>query len=464
MAAAEIIQLHPEGQAPPWAPDAELAVLAAVMLDPSAMPKVTDFLEQQHFYMANNGWLFAACLDLHKAGQVIDPMTVAEHLRAWDRYNQVGGTQGLLEMLDASPAPQNVRAHARIVHDKWRARQVITAAQRLAATGYADYGDTQEYCDGAVRVMLGISRQTVMGQPESNRDALVRIATQLQRDVSSATPRAIGIPTGIQPYDELTHGLHPGHKTTICALPGVGKTAFAMQVAWDVARRGVGVLVFSTEMSRDELLTREMSRRAKVDGDNLKARRFGADAWPRITQAATGMATEPIVILDDASVHIGQVRTITRSYAESFRAEFGVPLGLVVLDYVQNLGPPPGMERAVRHEAVGATSSQFKQLVKSLDIAGLELAQRKTPSSDGRSRATPWPRKGDVADSGMIEKCADQVAYLHRNPQTYGGKTVGEDPRSVRVVFTKHRGGREDSFNLVFEGEFSAFRDDVGAP
>ncbi len=464
------IEVVPETDLPPHSLEAEASVLSAVILDPTGMMKIIDFLKPEHMFSEAHRRIFEACLAIHLDGKPIDAMLVGDWLRDRKRLAQIGGAGYITEILDACPVVQNVRHHAMLVYEKWRIRQVIRAAQKIEAVGYADYGDPQAFLDRAARALTEIAQQTVLGRPESNRDALVRMAKALaagsdgvQAGGAEQPRRARGIPTGIHGYDRLTCGLHAGQKTTVTAHPGIGKTAFAMQIGFNVAEGGIGVVVFSTEMSRDELLNREICRRAAIPHDRLQAGRLTPDEWSRYTKAASEIAALPLEIDDTGytgSIHIGQVCAATRALNDTMRVLHGAPLGLVIIDYIQNLEPAPEVESSKEHEQVKRSTKTFSKLLKSLGIPGIELAQRKPEPIDPKTKTRPTPTKGCVSDSAEIEKSSYVVVCLQRAPlyNAHGG-VIGEDENSIVAHVVKHRGGKERPIELRYDGEYLRFSD-----
>jgi len=460
MAMLSLVQPPDAAHEPPHADRAERAVLSAVIADPTAMNRVADFLRPRHFFFERHAKIFEACTELHRANQAIDPTTIAEWLRDRKRLEQVGFDY-IADTIASSPAFGNVRDHALIVHGKWRARLVMQAADRVRLAGYGDYGDVQDYCDRAAKAMLDIARDTVVGRAESTAEALRRIAAEMTpSEEQRAAKSQRGIPTGLFSFDRLMNGIQPGRKLTIAALPGVGKTAFAMQLAWAVAERGVGVLMWSTEMTRDELVEREISRRGRIPFERVRTRSLEAEDWPRFTQAASRMAELPVIIDDTADIHIGQIQSATQGYADKLRADFKVPLGLVIIDYIQNLAVAPEASHKPTHEQVKHSTVEFARMLKRTGLAGIELAQRKPVPIDPKTKLRPKPTKGCVADSHWIERSTHGLAFLHRNPRyAVNGVVIGEDPTSIQFILAKQRGGREHDFELRFEGQFSSFTD-----
>jgi replicative DNA helicase len=459
---------HPaEGLQPPHSLEAEASVLSAVILDPSAILKIGDFLRPEHMYSEAHRWIYAGCLALHEAATPIDVRLVGDWLKDRGRLAQIGGAGYLTEILDACPVVANVRHHALVVYEKWRARQIILAAEKIRAVGYTDYGDTQTYCDRAVQAVARVAQSTVLGRPETNRETLIRIARRLAegseavaKGLDERKDRVRGIPTGIYSYDRLTAGLHSGQKTTITAHPGIGKTAFAMQIAWTVAEGGLGVVVFSTEMSREELLEREVCRRSSIPFERLQRGQLRPEEWSRFTATSSQISELPVVIDDTTDIDIDQIRASLRSYAETMPRTHAVPLGLCVLDYIQNLRPAVEVEFKKEHEQVKFSTRRFSQTLKDLSIPGIELAQRKPEGIDPKTKLRPKPVKGCIADSSWIEKSSHVCVGLQRRPlHNDSGLIIGEDERYVDAHVFKQRGGRERPLELRFEGDYARFSD-----
>lgn len=459
------VELPP--QYPPHSMEAEASVLSASILDISAILKIVDFLRPEHFFSEAHRCIFEACVGLHEEGKPIDVALVCVWLQARQRLSRIGGQPYIGEILDACPVVANVREHAIAVYDCWRVRQVILACQRVIAIGYTDYGNAQSYCDKASSAVVRVAQSTVLGRPETVRESLIRIARRLA-DGSDAIAKGIperqervrGIPTGIHSYDRLTCGLHSGQKTTVTAHPGIGKTAFAMQIAFTVAEGGIGVHVSSTEMSRDELLEREICRRASIPFERLQRGQLRAEEWSRFTVASSRIADLPIIIDDTGDIDIDQIRANLRSIAETMPRTHGAPLGLSVLDYIQNLRPAAEVEFKKEHEQVKFSTRRYQQTLKDLGIPGLELAQRKPEGIDPKTKLRPKPAKNCVADSSWIEKSSHVCIGLQRAPLlNESGVIVGEDEHRIEGHVFKQRGGRERVILMRFDGDYARFSD-----
>lgn len=455
----------PDGTLPPFDIDAEAAVLSSVILDPAAMSKVDGFLRPEHFYGEAHKRMFEACVALKADGRPIDAVTVSTWLRDRDRILQVGGIAYVLEVVNTAPAVANVTAYAATIYEKWRARRVILVCQQTAARGYTDYGDTQSFADEATTLLAAIARQSIASKNETNLEALKRIVRGIASGGAVSADRGVtGIPTGLPAYDKLTQGLHAGQKTTVVALSGRGKTAFGLQVAVNVALQGIGVLFFSQEMKRDELLLRILAMLSNIDSNKLKAATLSQSEFNRLYETAPRVARLPLTIDDQHDLHIEQIRGRTLAHVDAPLTDENPPLGLVVVDYIQRLRAAPAVERCQRHEQIAHATKGFKLLCQELSIPGIELAQQKPAEPDARTKIRPKPATGCVADSSQIEKEADNVIYLHRQPSQSGahelahyGRAVGEDPRSILLILDKQRGGDTGEIPMRFEREYSRF-------
>jgi replicative DNA helicase len=453
-------------QIPPHDLDAEGAVLSALLIDDSCLHRIDSWLLPTHFYAEAHRWIYEAILAVSAKNATDERacmVRVATWLKDHDRLVQAGGMPYLTETLGlciVAATPHNISKYAETVYEKWRARQIIEKCRYFVAQGYVDYGDTQDYADRAAKELADIARASIAGDIEGNLAALKRIVGRL-RDAQlpeNATKLKSGIPTGLHGYDYETGGLHSGHKTTIAALPGVGKTALALQIADHVASQNIGVLVMSNEMSRDECLERILARRARVDGRRIKAGTLTQREWDLITVAVAEIPRLPLVIDDTDGMTIGHVVTRMRREVERFCQTHGVPLGLVVLDWIQNLTREPQDRGLKENEFIKRCTKAFKDTLKELKIPGIETAQQKPSEIDRVTKLRPKPAKGSVADSSWIEKVAENVAYLHRNPmRNVHDKIVGEDPSSLTLIMTKNRGGEEGELQIRFAGATQQF-------
>lgn len=446
------------GQPPAHDLDAERAVLSAVLLDGAALARVADFLSPEMFFSDAHRRIFAASLEVRDAGQPVDEQTVASRLREQQRLSQVGGIGYLADVIQASPAVQNVRAHAETVHERWRVRAVQALAWRVAAQGYVAE-DAQVYADELAAASSALARRRPGRRVESNLDTLRRMLREIGETMvgeARGEPQRRGMSTGLRDVDEVLLGLHPGQKVTIAAEPGRGKTALGLQLAMHVASSGIGAMYFSTEMSREELGERQLALLSGVDSRRVRQSRtkavLGIAEVERLHKAVASLLgiRYRLAIHDDASISPEEICSRVRAQHDGSQAVDGVPLGLVVVDYVQRLAPSPRFAQGSKsYDVHGHATRTLKQLAQDLGICVVELAQQKK-LSDGKG-GKPKPTIGSVAECFTIEREADVVAYLWRPNE--------RDPRTVKLLVVKQRSGDEAEIDLTFEREFSRFRD-----
>ena len=430
-------------------------MLSGILLDPTAITRVSTFLRADMFYSGQHRLLYATCLDLAEAGQVIDPLTVDAMLRTKKRLAQAGGAGFLAEILEASPAIANVVAHAEAVHSAWRARELIAAARRILVDGYGGYGDVQAFAERAVASVEKIARESLGQKPESNLVVLKRVLRGYLE--TAAGTRVKGIPYGLPKLDAMTSGMHSGQKITICAMTGRGKTVMGLQACVRAAKRGIGSLFFTTEMQREELLLRLVSMELGIETSRFRDQLAMPHEWQDMFLQLDTVAKLPIEIIEAKDMRIDQIADTCHRYADSMVKTHGAPLGVIAHDYVQRMPPPKGMENARKYDVVSANTKGLKKMAQSLKLPVIELAQMKALQVDKMTGIRDKPTTGAAADSQEIEKEADVMIYLYRKPLMVNGKGRGEDPSAIVCALDKQRGGPPGELDLILEGKYQRF-------
>jgi replicative DNA helicase len=439
--------------------NAEAAVISAVLLDPAALPRVIDFLHPEHMFSEAHRRIIEASVGVYRKGDPVDAQTVASWLHAQNRLVQVGGIPYITEILDSSPAVANVRAHAVAVHDMWRRRQLIEACDRIAANGRIAVGDVQSWCEDAIRALAKIGAQNPVRPVESNDQALARMLAEAfdvaTPDPASASGSVVtGFPTGIHGLDEILGGCHKGAKTTIAATTGAGKTTIAMQIAVRWAKRGIGVLFMSTEMKREALLMRAVCAETGIPMDRVKKRQLSAADRAAMTKAAAMLAALPLRIDQTAKITIDEIIGIAKTEAERMPIVDRVPLGAVMIDYVQRLEPPRHIAHKEKKDWVAYSTKHFKLMCQELDVAGIELAQAK-PIERGVTKRTAPNASNGIAESAAIAHEADNVVFLVNESEA-----TPHDPRqNITAHVAKQRDGRKGPVSLYLYGGTYTFVD-----
>ena len=460
-----------EGRVPPHDLDAEAAVLSAVMLDPAALDKVVDVLKPDHFYSEAHRRIFEAALELKSSGSPVDVVQIGSWLKDRQRLAQVGGTQYLAQILDAAPVVANVAAYGNFIHEKFRIRQLILACQRVSAQGYADYGEPQAFIDSAEQAIYNIARTSSRQTTEKLLDVMKKAFARLN-DAVARGDRITGVPSGFDRYDRQTAGLHEGDLTIVAARPGMGKTSFVLNVAANVAKPkhnelandpnqrwdepGVGVVVFSLEMPREQLANRMVCSEAKVDVSKMRTGFLGPSDWSKLTQAASLLGGLPIWIDDSPGLGLLELRAKVRRLQSEFdqRDESGRKvrkIGLVIIDYLQLMRGREGA--ASREQEISEISRGLKGLAKELEVPVIALSQLNR-AVETRSEKSKRPMISDLRESGAIEQDADNIVFIYRDD--YYNRESPEQ-NIAELIIAKQRNGPTGTVKVRFEKQWTRF-------
>ncbi|WP_437809740.1 replicative DNA helicase [Sorangium sp. So ce1078] len=448
------------GRVPPHDLDAEAAVLSAILLHRDALDRVLEILKAEHFYSEANSRIYEGAQELAAAGTPIDIVSVASWLRDRERLVQVGGAAYLAQLADATPAVAHVAAHARVVYEKWRVRQLIATCQRVAAEGYGDVGVVQEFIDGAEQAVYQLAR-TPQGTATQPIAQVLKAAFEQITAAAERGDRITGISTGYEKLDAKTAGLHDGDLSIVAARPGMGKTSFVLNLAVNVAsprtvsspgpdqaghgverhEPGFGAAVFSLEMPREQLATRMVCCEGRVDLGKLRQGFLQPDDWRRLTEAASFLSTLPIWVDDTPAITLLELRAkVRRIQAEYDRppsdGHSGRRIGLVVIDYLQLMKGRDGVNS--REQEISEISRGLKQLAKELKVAVIALSQLNR-AVETRTTKDKRPQLSDLRESGAIEQDADNIIFIYRdeyyNPETTNHKGIAE------LIVAKQRNG-----------------------
>jgi replicative DNA helicase len=460
-----------ESRVPPHDLDAEAAVLSAVMLDPLALDKVSELLRPEHFYSEAHRRIYEACVELAASGRPVDVVQVATWLRDRERLAQVGGMAYLTEVLNAAPAIANVGAYGQTIHEKWRIRQLILTCQRVTSQGYAGYGEAQQFIDSAEQAVYEIARTRESTSVYTLRDVM----QETFRRITKATERGariIGISTGFDRYDRMTSGLHDGELTIVAARPGMGKTSLVLNMAANVAsprqlesqrdpnerweEPGYGVIVFSLEMPREQIVNRMLCSEARVDVSRVRTGMLTPSDWSKLTQAASHLANLHIWVDDSPALSILELRSKVRLQAEFDRVDPATNekqqrIGLVMVDYLQLMR---GRENAQsREQEISEISRGLKQLAKELSLPVIALSQLNR-AVETRGEKSKRPQLSDLRESGAIEQDADNICFIYRDDY-YNKETA--DRNIAELIIAKQRNGPTDIVKVRFDAQYTRF-------
>jgi replicative DNA helicase len=408
------------GKIPPHDLDSEAAVISGVFLDESVLPRVREILRPEHFYADAHRRIWEAIVELDAQPRLGDErqciVRVGERLKARGRLESVGGMAYLTELLNAAPAVSNVLSYAATVHDRWRVRRVIARCQEFSARGYVEGAvDVQAFTDTAAKALARIAADNPLNPIPTNEQTFAKLVRRMTHEPDELTATMQGYPTGLYALDCALGGLAAGHKLTVAASTGAGKTALAAQLCVHVAKLGVGALMFSTEVDREEVLFRALANEASVDSTRMKkapGEALSAEEIGRVAGAADLLRKLPWIVDETPSISVDTIRTRVATHIERMRLVDRVPLGLVIVDYVQRLSPPRHLLGRKKHEQVEYSTRALKTLAQEFKLCVLELAQaKKYERTKGGKVKMPAVEDG-ISDSSQVAKEADEVVFL----------------------------------------------------
>jgi len=449
MAAEETLWRDREAEAalrmPPHNLEAEQAVLGAMLISPDAVVEALEILEADDFYRSAHQAIYRAIREVYEAGDPVDIITVASRLRTYgDVLDAVGGPEYLADLAAMMPTALHVVHYAEIVREKALLRRIISAGTRIAEAAYEPDASAMEVLADAERLVLELSQHQRTRDFTHISDVLQTTFERIEQ-LYESDGNITGVPTGYSDLDRMTSGFQKSDLIIVAARPSVGKTAFALNIAQNVAvRAGLPVAIFSLEMSKDQLVQRMLCAEAFIDGHKLRNGTLDDEDWPKLSMGVTTLSNSPIYIDDTPGITVPEMRSKLRR----LKLEHG--LGFVVIDYLQ-LIHGRRMAGENRQQEISDISRSLKQLARELEVPILALAQL---SRSVEQRQDKRPMLSDIRESGSIEQDADVVAFLYRddyyNPDT-------ENPNVVEVIIAKQRNGPTGKIELVFLKNFNKF-------
>lgn len=434
---------------PPHSIQAEQAVLGGLMLDDNAYDQIADILVEKDFYLHEHRLIFRAIEQLAERNQPRDLVTVFSELERVGAANDCGGMVYLGTLAKDTPSAANIRAYAEIVREHALKRALIRVGTEIADSGFNPEGrDATELLNDAESKVFDIAEQRSRGRGGFQHlstllgKAVDRIETLFEQD-----DPITGISTGFVDFDRQTSGLQPGDMVVIAGRPSMGKTAFAMNIAENVAIKVKRpVAVFSLEMPGESLAMRMMSSLGHIDQNKVRTGQLHDDEWPRLTSA--------INLLSEATMHIDDTNGLTptemSARARRLKREQG-DLGLIVIDYLQLMQLPSAAEN--RTNEISAISRALKGLAKELEVPVVALSQL---NRSLEQRTNKRPIMSDLRESGAIEQDADLVVFLYRD-EYYNPES--QDKGIAEIIIGKQRNGPTGTVRMAFQGQFTRFDD-----
>lgn len=440
-----------QNRIPPHSLEAEQSVLGSVFLDPETVVNVLEYLEAIDFYKKSHQLIFDAIVRLYNRNEAIDVVTLANELENKGQLENVGGLDYLADLAIAVPTAANVEFYSKIVEEKSILRNLIRSATDIVKTGYEEGDELATILDSAEHNILQVSERR-------NRSGFIRIsdvvATSLQNIelLAQQTGDITGVPTGYIALDKMTAGLQKEELIILAARPAVGKTAFALNIAQNVATKSNQVVaIFSLEMGAESLVNRMLCAEGNIDASNLRTGQLTEEEWSSLIMAMGALGQSKIFIDDTPGIRIAEIRAKSRR----LKQEQG-EIGLIVIDYLQLI---EGNSKENRQQEVSEISRQLKKLAKELKVPVIALSQL---SRGVEQRQDKRPVLSDIRESGSIEQDADIVAFLYREDyyeREGSEESSGEEFENniVEVIIEKNRSGARGTVKLLFKKEFNKF-------
>lgn len=437
---------------PPQNLEAEEAVLGSILLEQDSIISVMEFLVPDDFYRVAHQLIFAAMIELNQNSEAIDPITVSEKLRQKNQIENVGGEAGIIELLDKVPTAANVEFYTQIVLEKSTRRKLIKTSTNIVKNAYQEDETIANVLDTAERDILSVSEGRNKAGFIPIRDVLHDAYASLE-ERSKNNGEVTGIATGYIGLDRMTSGFHADELIILAARPSVGKTAFVLNIAKNVAvNLNETVAIFSLEMGAESLVERIICSHASINAGHLKTGKLTDEEYTQYFVATGVLAEAPIYIDDTPGIRVSEIRAKCRRLKQERNN-----LGLVVIDYLQLI---EGNGKESRQQEVSEISRNLKKLAKELKVPVIALSQL---SRGVEQRQDKRPIMSDIRESGSIEQDADIVAFLYRDdyyrqePDENGHVPEVEPNSTIEVIIEKNRSGPRGTVELNFMKEFNKF-------
>ena len=428
----------------PYSLDAERSVIGSMLIDSRCVADIVGMLKPEDFYLQENRDIFTTIYSMFSYSMSIDPVTVMDQMKQSGVYDEEKTRDYLLQVLDVTPTAANAKQYAQIVADKSLLRQIANAATDISQIVSEEVGSAQSIMDAAEQKIYAIRNG------RSNQD-LTPISTILLSVYEQLAERAHsdsaipGLSTGLRDLDQKINGLNKSDLVLIAARPGMGKTSIALNIALSVAKSSKKtVVIFSLEMSQDQLASRLLSNESFVDSQLLMTGKLSEEEWGKLGLAAYALSQTDIRVDDNPSI------TVTEMIAKCRRLD---NLALVIIDYLQLMTSATGKVSDNRVTAVSEISRSLKIMAKELNIPVICLSQL---NRSNESRADKRPMLSDLRESGSIEQDADEVLFLYRddyyNPDT-------EEKNVAECIVAKNRHGETGTVKLQWLPQFTTFSD-----
>ncbi|MGN1133629.1 MAG: replicative DNA helicase [Oscillospiraceae bacterium] len=430
------------GREPPYSLEAEQAVLGGVLIDPSKLPNVIEILRPESFYRPQHQQLFSIIVRMFSLGKTEDIITVINEAVDTGIFETSAMAKAYLSgIMEGVPSTANIESYCKIIKEKAQIRALIKIANDIIETANEGSVDADTMIDSAEQKIYDIRQNDVKGLTRID-SAIIDVYTQLQNVSGPNASEYLGATTGFSQVDRIISGLNNSDLIIIAARPGMGKTAFAVNIAVNTCKSTMkDVVIFSLEMGKEQLVSRMLSAESLVNNTSLRSGKLEPDDWVKLAAGAEQLQKLPIYLDDGGDINVPQMKAKLRRMKN---------LGLVVVDYLQLMSSPNRHNSRVTE--VSEITRQLKLMAKELNVPIIALSQL---SRNSEKRDDKRPLISDLRESGSIEQDADIIMFLHR--EAYYNKE-NADQSTAECIIAKNRHGSTDTVNLAWIGEYTLFR------
>jgi replicative DNA helicase len=419
-----------------------------MLVSETAVAAVAERLAAEDFYSEVHRIIYGAMMRLYSRGEPIDQLTLTNELRSVNEFERIGGRPYVFQIVESVPTAANAGRYADIVRGKALLRAIIDVGSRITENAFREPEDVSEALDSAEQLVYGVSNRTLREHLAPISELAPGALEMIQR-LYEQEGEVTGVETGFEDLDRLTTGFHKSDLVVLAARPAMGKTAMALNAIWHASgEKKMPVAIFSLEMSKEQLVQRLISQTTRIRTQDLRSGNVKAEDWPKLVRGVAEVAKAPIWIDDTAGVTLMEMRAKVRRLVSRLNAQGGLPLSLVVVDYLQLM---VGSSRENRQQEISEISRGLKVLARDLDVPVLAIAQL---SRAVEARHDKRPLLSDLRDSGAIEQDADMVMFLYRD-EYYN--LDSDDKGIAEVIVGKHRNGPTGKVQLAWLEQYTKF-------